>query len=69
VAAGDVDRGFADEQLELAAAQLIGCPGPLSAQTGAPQAEAAEQTAGGQAFDEGASCGVVEGMRWKSPFD
>jgi len=52
----EVDRGFADEQLEVGAVQFVELTGAVECpHWRAPQAEAAEQTAGGQAFDKGAS--------------
>ncbi|MNP23872.1 hypothetical protein D3C76_1165970 [compost metagenome] len=50
--AGDVHRSLADEQVEVAAAQSHRVCGPNRC---APQVQASQKGAGGQAFDEGAS--------------
>ncbi|MNQ81814.1 hypothetical protein D3C85_968510 [compost metagenome] len=56
--AGDVDRGLADEQVEIAAAECSGLAGAGHGPYGrAPEAQAGQQGTGGEAFDEGASGG------------
>ncbi|SAJ32035.1 Uncharacterised protein [Enterobacter cloacae] len=54
--AAEVHRGLADEQVETVAGEqvLLARPGQGPGR-GAPETQSAEQTGGGEAFDEGAS--------------
>ncbi|MCY1436842.1 hypothetical protein D9M71_529800 [compost metagenome] len=54
-ATGDVDRGLADEQFEIAAAQFITKGRASGEGRQAPEAESGQGTGGGEAFDEGAA--------------